>query len=179
MHPTLSHHGALALDPIAPRDLSIVLDHARALQLATQAGDFRASLRGRKLGLMCKLDGNGENESASASASATDAALFRRAAVELGAHVAHIWPSLTELSTPQEVQHTARMLGRLYDAVECQGMAPDLVHQMGIDAGVPIYDGIASQHHPTAQLDGLLGGDSSPLDKRRFVLQAVLLSTVA
>ena len=173
MHPTLSHHGALALDPIAPRDLSIVLDHARALQLATRAGDLRASLRGRKLGLMCEVDGNGENESAS------DAALFRRAAVELGAHVALIRPSLTELSTPQEVQHTARMLGRLYDAVECQGMAPDLVHQIGVDAGVPIYDGIASQHHPTAQLDGLLGGDSSPLDKRRFVLQAVLLSTVA
>ena len=124
---------------------------------------------------MCEVDGNGENESASAS----DAALFRRAAVELGAHVALIRPSLTELSTPQEVQHTARMLGRLYDAVECQGMAPDLVHQIGVDAGVPIYDGIASQHHPTAQLDGLLGGDSSPLDKRRFVLQAVLLSTVA
>lgn len=108
-----------------------------------------------------------------------DAALFRRAAGELGAHVAHIRPSLTELSTPPEVQKTARMLGRLYDAVECQGMAPDLVHQMGIDAGVPVYDGVASQHHPTAKLDKLLGGDSSPLDNRRFVLQAVLLSTVA
>ena len=116
---------------------------------------------------MCEADQSG------------DAALFRRAAVELGAHVAHIRPSLTELSTPQDVQHTARMLGRLYDAVECQGMAPDLVHQMGIDAGVPVYDGIASPRHPTAKLDGLLGGDSSPLDKRRFVLQAVLLSTVA
>ena len=116
---------------------------------------------------MCEADESG------------DAALFRRAAVELGAHVAHIRPSLTEMSTPQDVQHTARMLGRLYDAVECQGMAPDLVHQMGIDAGVPVYDGVASPHHPTAKLDGLLGGDSSPLDKRRFVLQAVLLSTVA
>lgn len=167
MHPTLSHHGALAFDPIAPRDLSIVLDRARALQLATQAGVFRASLRGRKVGLMCEADDNGE------------AALFRRAAVELGAHVAHIRPTLTELSTPEDVQNTARMLGRLYDAVECQGVAADLVHQMGIDAGVPVYDGIASRQHPTAKLVDLLGGDSSALDKRRFVLQAVLLSTVA
>ncbi len=162
-----SHHGALALDPIAPRDASFVLDHARALQLAARAGDLRASLRGRNFGLMCEADESG------------DAALFRRAAVELGAHVAHIRPSLTELSTPQEVQHTARMLGRLYDAVECQGVASELVHQMGIDAGIPVYDGIASLHHPTAKLDALLGGDSSPLDKRCFVLQAVLLSTVA
>ena len=169
MHPTLSHHGVLAFDPIAPRDVDFVLYNARALQLAAQAGDLRTLLRGRKFGLLCEVDND----------SASDAALFRRAAVELGAHVAHIRPSLTDLSTPQEVKNTARMLGRLYDAVECQGMAPDLVHQMGVDAGVPVYDGIASQRHPTAKLDDLLGGDASKLDKRRFVLQAVLLSTVA
>ena len=167
MHTTLSHHGLLAFDPIAPRDVAFVLDNARALQIAAQAGGAQALLRGRKFGLMCEVD------------SASDAALFRRAAVELGAHVAHIRPSLTELSTPLEVQHTARMLGRLYDAVECQGMAADLVHQLGIDAVVPVYDAVASQRHPTAKLDGMLGSDSPAPDKRRFVLQAVLLSTVA
>ena len=124
-------------------------------------------LRGKNLGLLCEADDDG------------DAALFRRAAVELGAHVAHIRPSLSELSTPQEVQHTARMLGRLYDAVECQGMAPALVQQVGNDAGVPVYDGIASQDHPTARLAALLDGDAAPADNRRFVLQAVLLSTLA
>ena len=170
MHTTLSHHGRLAFDPIAPRDVAFVLDNARALQRAAQVGDLRALLRGRKFGLMCEIDNDKD--------SASDAALFRRAAGELGAHVAHIRPSLTELSTPQEVLQTARMLGRLYDAVECQGMAADLVHRLGADAGVPVYDAIASQHHPTAKLDSLLGGDSPALDKRRFVLQAVLLSTV-
>ena len=175
MHTTLSHHGLLAFDPIAPRDVAFVLDNARALQLAAQAGDLRALLRGRKFGLMCEAD----NDSDSGSDPSGEAALFRRAAVELGAHVAHIRPSLTELSTPLEVLHTARMLGRLYDAVECQGMAADLVHQLGIDAGVPVFDAVASQRHPTAKLDALLGGNSPPLDQRRFVLQAVLLSTVA
>ena len=175
MQSTLSHHGALNSDPIAPRDVAFVLDHARALQLAARAGVLQAALRGRKFGLMCEVEVNGGHESASGS----DAAMFFRAAIELGAHVALIRPSLTEMSTPQEVQHTARMLGRLYDAVECQGMAPDLVHQMGIDAGVPVFEGVASPHHPTAKLDALLDGDSSALDKRRFVLQAVLLSTVA
>ena len=170
MHTTLSHHGRLAFEPIAPRDVAFVLDNARALQLAAQVGDLRALLRGRKFGLMCEIDDDSDSDS--------DAALFRRAAVELGAHVAHIRPSLTELSTPQEVLHTARMLGRLYDAVECQGMAVDLVHRLGADAGVPIYNAVASQGHPTAKLDDLLGGDSPARDKRRFVLQAVLLSTV-
>ena len=180
MHTTLSHHGRLAFEPIAPRDVAFVLDNARALQLAAQVGDVRALLRGRKFGLMCEIDSDSDSDSDNNndSASASDAALFRRAAVELGAHVSHIRPSLTEMSTPQEVLHTARMLGRLYDAVECQGMAANLVHRLDADAGVPVYDAIASQRHPTAKLDGMLGGDSPALDKRRFVLQAVLLSTV-
>lgn len=157
----------LAFDPMSPRDVTAVLANARTLQRAAEAGTTQPLLRGKNLGLLCEADDDG------------DAALFRRAAVELGAHVAHIRPSLSELSTPQEVQHTARMLGRLYDAVECQGMAPALVQQVGNDAGVPVYDGIASQDHPTAKLAELLGRDTSPADNRRFVLQAVLLTTIA
>ena len=171
MHPTLSHHDALAFDPITPRDAALVLDQARSLQRAAAAGELLASLRGRKLGLLCEAgdydDGDG------------DAALFRRAALELGAHVAHILPSLTALSTLPDVQRTARMLGRLYDAIECQGMATELVHQVGVEAGVPVYDGLASPKHPSAKLADLLDGDALQPDKRRFILQAVLLNTIA
>ena len=176
MHPTLSPPDVFAADPIAPRDATLVLDRARALQRAALAGGLPASLRGRKLGLLCEAGDAGDG--AGAGAGAGDAALFRRAAVELGAHVAHIRPSLTELSTLPDVQRTARMLGRLYDAIECQGMASELVHQVGVEAGVPVYDGLASAKHPTARLADLLEGDASPPDKRRFVLQAVLLSTI-
>ena len=166
MLPTLSYHGDLAFDPLAPRQVGIVLENARALQQAAEAGELRALLRGRKLGLLCEADGDDE------------AVLFCRAAAELGAHVAHIRPSLTELSPPQEVRHTSRMLGRLYDAVECQGMSAALVHQMGVDAGVPVFDGVASQTHPTARLADLIAGDASQLDKRCIVVQAVLLITI-
>lgn len=166
MHPCLSHPGALACDPIAPRDAIVVLKQARALQLASGSGGLRASLGGRYFGLMCQVDGN-------------DAALFRRAATELGARVAYVRPSLGASSMPLDIQHTARMLGRLYDAVECQGLPASLVQQMGIDAGVPVYDGIASENHPTTKLVAQLDGDDSPADKRRFVLQAALLCTVA
>ena len=162
---TLEHRNLLAFE-MSPQDLNAVLDSARALQRAAQAGKTQPSLRGKNLGLLCEAD-NG------------DAALFRRAAVELGANVARIRPSLSGLSTPQDVQNTARMLGRLYDAVECQGLAPALVQQVASDAGVPIYAGIASQEHPTAKLAELLGDDTSPADNRRYVLQAVLLSTIS
>ena len=178
MHPTLSPPDVFAADPIAPRDAALVLDRARALQRAAVTGGLPASLRGRKLGLLCEAGDAGAGAGTGADADVDDAALFRRAAVELGAHVAHIRPSLTELSTLPDVQRTARMLGRLYDAIECQGMATELVHQVGIAAGVPVYDALASAKHPTARLADLLEGEASPPDKRRFVLQAVLLSTI-
>ena len=143
-----------------------MLDRARALQHAARSGSTQPLLSGKNLGLLGEAADKGGAE------------LFRRAAVELGAQVAHLRPSLSELSTPQEVQHTARMLGRLYDAVECQGMAPALVLRMGHEAGVPVYDGIASQRHPTAALAALLGDDASAADKRRFVVQAVLLNSL-
>ena len=162
-------HSNLAFDPnsITPRDQSFVLDTARALLLSAAAGERRALLRGRQFGLLCE------------SGTDADCTLFRRAALELGAHVAHIRPSLMALSTPQEVQRTAKMLGRLYDAVACQGLSPALVQQLGIDAGVPVFDGLASAQHATAKLVEQLKGEAPEADKRRVILQAMLLGSVA
>lgn len=148
-------------------DVDAVLSQARALQGAAAKGTVQALLRGKNLGLLCDNEG------------AAEAVLFRRSALELGALVSYIRPSLSEQSAPGDVQHTARMLGRLYDAVECQSATPALARRIGADAGVPVYDGVASPLHPTARLAALLGGDSSLDDNRRFVLQAVLLNTIA
>jgi ornithine carbamoyltransferase len=76
------------------------------------------------------------------------------------------------------VRHTARILGRLYDAVECQGMAPELVRRVSREAAIPIYGGIACATHPTAALANQLDPQSLPADNRRFVLQALLLGSV-
>lgn len=159
----------LAFDPdsITPRDLSVLLDNARALLLSAAAGERRTLLRGRNLGLLCESEAEG------------DAALLRQAALELGAQVAHIRPSLMALGTPQEIQRTARMLGRLYDAMACEGLPPALVQQLRVEAGVPVYDGLASAGHATAKLADLLDGEASAADKRRAILQAVLLGSVA
>ncbi|NUZ08506.1 ornithine carbamoyltransferase [Piscinibacter koreensis] len=161
----LKPSGALPFDPITPRELTALLAEANALQAAAGAGKLDALLRGKNFGLLCE------------SMEDADVAFFRLAAVELGAHVACIRTRLSELSTPQEVQRTARMLGRLYDGVECQGMTPALIRQVRAEAGVPVYDGIASQDHPTARLADSLSGTASPADRRRLVLQAVLLNT--
>lgn len=151
---------------MSPAEVDAVLGQARALQSAAGKGTMQPMLRGKNLGLLCE------------SEEAPEALLFRRAALELGGHVSYVRPSLSELSTPREVQRTARMLGQLYDAVECQGAAHALAEQIGAAAGVPVYGGLASPSHPTAGLAALLGGDTSPDDNRCFVVQAVLLTTI-
>jgi ornithine carbamoyltransferase len=161
---TRRHFPALA--SLSPAEESALLASARTLQQAAVAGLTQPMLRGKNLGLLCHDDTQPE------------ALLFRRAATELGAHVAHVAMSLSELSTALEIAHTARMLGRLYDAVECQGMAGALVQQVADGAGVAVYAGIASPHHSTARLADQLGHVTSPADNRRFVLQALLLGTI-
>lgn len=166
MTSTLNQRGLQAFAWISPHDASALLATADTLQRAALAGTTQPLLRGKNVGMLSEIDDD-------------DTALFRSAAAELGARVAHVRPSLSELSRLHDVQHTARVLGRLYDAVECQGMATALVQQLGQDAGVPVYDGLATLQHPTARLAELLGGDAGLVVKRRFVVQAVLLSALA
>ena len=165
MFPTFHQHSRLAIQQMSPQQVTAVLNHARALQRAAQQRAPLPLLRGKNIALMSDADDGA-------------AGLFQRAMTELGAHVAHIRPSLSELSTPGEVGHAARMLGQLYDAVECQGMAPTLVQQVCDAAGVPVFDGIGSPDHPVAKLAEQLGGEGTPEDHRRFVLQAVLLGAL-
>ncbi|MEO8921769.1 MAG: ornithine carbamoyltransferase [Caldimonas sp.] len=153
------------LDPLSPREVDFVLGNARMLRKA--GGEFaHRLLRGKNLGLLCE------------SADGVDATRFRRAAVELGARVAHIRPDFSEASAPEVLQQTARMLGRLYDAIECQGLPSSLVQKIEQEAGVPVFDGVACANHATARLATMLGSEVSPDEGRQAVLQAVLVGLI-
>jgi hypothetical protein len=91
----------------------------------------------------------------------------------------YAWWMYADQSQPDDLQHTARMLGCLYDGIECQGLAPGLVEVVSREAGVPVYDGLASDGHATARLAGMIGGNETPARLRQLVLQTVLLSTLA
>ena len=161
---TTLRHANLA--QLSPRDSNILLGNARLLQSAIERRQTSTLLRGKKLALLCE------------SEDGADAVLFRSAASALGAHVSHVRPRLGDLKKPDDLELTAQMLGRLYDGIECQGLAAALVEVVGREAGVPVYDGVASEHHPTALLAGQLQGES-PGRLRQLMLQTVLLSTLA
>src|SRR5450755_5100006 len=96
-----------SLDPLSPRDAGVLLANARTLQHFAATGRAKSLLRGKNFGMLCE------------SEQAEGAECFRRAATELGAHVAHIRPALSDLSEDAVLMDTARVLGRLYDAIEC------------------------------------------------------------
>jgi len=168
MHSSPTPADAAPAPPPALLDREALLTRARQLQRADAGASTPALLRGKHLGLICEA-GSGD-----------DARLFCSAAGALGASVARIRPSVSELGSTSgnTLQHTARVLGRLYDGIECQGLAPALVQRLGRDAGVPVFDGLATTQHPSAALASLLdAGD--PVEKRRLlIVQAVLLCSL-
>lgn len=105
-----------------------------------------------------------------------DAALeFIAAAKALGAHVSFVKAGLDDASPDTQVDTTARFLGQLYDAVECQHLPASLVRRLARSAGIPVFAGLATPAHPTAALVARLDGAASAALKRRSVLQAALL----
>jgi ornithine carbamoyltransferase len=155
-----------ALDHLLPEQAELVLANARLLQRAMRPFQRQGLLRGRNLALICE------------SAEDADALVFLEAASDLGAHVSHIRPSLSDLQAPAVLQHTARVLGRLYEGIECQGLPADLVGRLRREAGIPVYDGVSRPEHPVARLAKLLPGGESFEKGPRLIVQAVLMSTV-
>lgn len=147
-------------------EVRTLLATARALHRAAIDPATASLLQGKQFGLLC------------AAEDSADAQLFRSAAVALGARVAHVGHAFSASDPPQDLARTARLLGRLYDALECQDLDPALVQQLRAEAGIPVFSGVATAAHPTAALADLLGDEASKDQRRRLILQAVLLNRV-
>ncbi len=160
---------------MSPEEQNGVLTNIRIIGSAAQKGTLGDLLKGRRLALLSEFVG------AYPEVIGGESQLFELAATQMGAQVAHIRPGLTPSSTAQEVQSTARILGQLYDALDCGGMDEGLVQQIALYAGIPVFQGLASAQHRTAILAGAVSErlDSElPDDARCRVVQAVLLGTL-
>lgn len=156
-----ANEGAVGLDLTQPALAAALLRQAGALAHADAAGP--PLLAGKQLALL--------------SPDCTDefAQQFIDAAKALGARVSFVQAGLDESSSDTEVDTTARLLGQLYDAVECQHLPVPLVRRIARGAGVPVFAGLATPTHPTAALVARLEGEASAPVKRRSVLQAALV----
>src|SRR5262245_13780144 len=152
-------------DRLSSQSGSALVATARALARSELAGNPHARLRGKNIALLAQWPGPA-------------AALFITAVEQLGATTSRIGDDTLAVRGEYELQRVARMLDRLYDAVECQGVSATSVRRLSDLATVPVFDGIACDSHPTAALTHQLADCGSPADARRWILQAAVLLTV-
>ena len=132
------------------RELAELLRLAAALKTAKYAGTEARRLEGKEIALIFE------------KTSTRTRSAFEVAAYDQGAHVTYLDPSGSQMGHKESVADTARVLGRMYDAIEFRGAAHGDVEQLAEHAGVPVYNGLTDEWHPTQMLaDFLTMGEAS------------------
>jgi ornithine carbamoyltransferase len=127
-----------------PRELKYLLQLAEALTVAKFAGNEVKRLEGKEIALIFE------------KTSTRTRSAFEVAAFDQGAHVTYLDPSGSQLGHKESVADTARVLGRMYDGIEFRGNNQDDVEELAKYAGVPVYNGLTDQWHPTQMLADFL-----------------------
>jgi ornithine carbamoyltransferase len=136
-----------SLEDLSANQATGLIALARALERDATSG---RPLAGRHLVVLCDVSGSPSAEA------------FTHAALTLGADVAHISPEAADLHDLAAVRLAAPWLGRLYDAIECDGMDEALMQELARHAGVPVYNAVAACGHPTRLLADLMAMQDHP-----------------
>lgn len=134
----------LSLRHHTPDEIRYLLDLARDLKRAKYAGTERPLLTGRNVALIFE------------KTSTRTRCAFEVASYDQGAHVTYIDPASSQLGHKESVADTARVLGRMYDAIEYRGFSQDVVEELAKYAGVPVFNGLTDEFHPTQMLADVL-----------------------
>jgi len=134
----------LKLADFSPQEITYLLDLAAELKEAKKEGREEQKLVGREVALIFEKD------------STRTRCAFEVAAYDQGAHVTFIGPSGSHMGHKETVKDTARVLGRMYDAIEYRGFAQETAEQLAEFAGVPVYNGLTDEWHPTQILADFL-----------------------
>ena len=134
----------LALRDFTPQEIGFLLKLSADLKAAKYAGTEVPRLTGKEIALIFEKD------------STRTRVGFEVAAHDQGAHVTYLGPSGSHLGKKETVKDTARVLGRVYDAIEYRGFGHPIVETLAQYAGVPVYNGLTDEFHPTQILADFL-----------------------
>jgi ornithine carbamoyltransferase len=127
-----------------PRELRYLLRLSEALKLAKYAGTEARHLGGKEIALIFE------------KTSTRTRSAFEVGAFDQGAHVTYLDPSGSQLGHKESIADTAAVLGRMYDAIEFRGNRQSDVEELAAHAGVPVYNGLTDEWHPTQMLADFL-----------------------
>jgi ornithine carbamoyltransferase len=134
----------MKLDDFSPEEIIYLLDLAAELKAAKKEGREEQKLTGKEIALIFEKD------------STRTRCAFEVAAYDQGAHVTFIGPSGSHMGHKETAKDTARVLGRMYDAIEYRGFAQTEAEELARWAGVPVYNGLTDEWHPTQILADFL-----------------------
>ena len=134
----------LTLEDYSADEIRYLIDLSAELKAAKRAGTEEQKLVGREIALIFEKD------------STRTRCAFEVAAFDQGAHVTFIGPSGSHMGHKETVKDTARVLGRMYDAIEYRGFGEAIADELARWAGVPVYNGLTDEWHPTQMLADFL-----------------------
>lgn len=134
----------LKLDDFTQREMLYLLDLSRDLKRAKYAGTEQPLLTGREICLIFE------------KTSTRTRCAFEVAAHDQGAHVTYLDPAGSQIGHKESMKDTARVLGRMFDAIEFRGSGQGMVEELAAYSGVPVYNGLTDDWHPTQMLADML-----------------------
>lgn len=134
----------LKLLDYTPAEIKFLVDLAASLKQAKYAGIEQPMLKGKNIALIFE------------KASTRTRCSFEVAAYDQGAHVTYLGPSGSQIGSKESMKDTARVLGRMYDGIEYRGFGQAIVEELAEYAGVPVWNGLTDEFHPTQILADIL-----------------------
>ncbi|MEJ5264085.1 MAG: ornithine carbamoyltransferase [Bacteroidales bacterium] len=159
MSVNLRNRSFLKLLDFTPEEIKYLLDLSRELKAAKRAGTEQQRLKGKNIALIFE------------KTSTRTRCAFEVAAYDQGAHVTYLSPEGSQIGHKESIKDTARVLGRLYDGIEYRGFSQAIVEELAKYAGVPVWNGLTDEFHPTQVLADLLTmqeHSDKPLNKISF-----------
>ena len=140
----LRNRNFLKLLDFSSKEIQFLIGLASDLKQAKYAGTEQKKLTGKNIALIFE------------KASTRTRCAFEVAAFDQGAQVSYIGPSGSQIGHKESMKDTARVLGRMYDGIEYRGFEQSIVEELGQYAGVPVWNGLTNEFHPTQILADLL-----------------------
>lgn len=133
----LRNRSFLKLLDFKPEEIKFLLDLSVELKKAKYSGTEQQRLRGKNIALIFE------------KSSTRTRCAFEVAALDQGAHVTYIGPSGSQIGQKESMKDTARVLGRMFDGIEYRGYGQSIVEELAQYAGVPVWNGLTNEFHPT------------------------------
>ena len=144
MSVNLKNRSFLKLLDFTPEEINYLLDLAAELKKAKKNGTEKQTMKGKNIALIFE------------KTSTRTRCSFEVAAYDQGAHVTYLGPTGSQIGIKESMKDTARVLGRMYDGIEYRGFAQTTVEQLAEYSGVPVWNGLTNEFHPTQILADFL-----------------------